>query len=86
MLDKFDALIKIKKPSGRHIGPSDFTVMLKILVSEGVFKKQLGRGHKSFVNISMDPFASLKANPKPLFMWLKHRLQAEQDLHMNLLY
>ena len=91
MLDKFDTLIKINKPSGRHVGPSDerdFSVMLKILVSEGVFKKQQGRGHRSFVNISIDPFASLKANPKPLFMWLKHRLQAEsteQDLLMNLL-
>ena len=91
MLDKFDSSIKIKKPSGRHIGPSDqrdFEIMLKILVSEEVFKHKLGRGHRSFVNISSDPFASLKSNPKPLFVWLKHRLQVEstqQDLNMNLL-
>ena len=91
MPDKFDTPMKIKKPSGRHVGPSyqrDFDAMLKILVKEGVFKKELGRGHKSFLNISADPFASLKSNPKPLFVWLKHCLQVqstEQDLSMNLL-
>lgn len=91
MLDKFDTQMKVKKPSGRHVGPShqkDFDVMLKIVVKEGVFKKELGRSHKSFLNISADPFASLKSNPKPLFVWLKHRLQVEsteQDLSMNLL-
>lgn len=91
MLEKFDTLIKIKKPSGRHISPSDqrdFDVLLKVLVSEGVFRKNLGRGHRSFLNISADPFASLKSNPRPLFVWLKHRLEVEstdQDLSMNLL-
>lgn len=90
LLDKFDRIVKVKKPSGRHIGPSDqrdFEIMLKILVNEAVFKQKLGRGHKSFVNISSDPFTSLKSNPKPLFVWLKHRLQVEstqQDLNMNL--
>lgn len=88
MLDNFDTLIKIKKPSGQYAGPSDQRDMLKILVREGVFKEELGRGHKSFQNISADPFASLKSNPTPLFVWLKHRLQVEsteQDLSMNLL-
>ena len=91
LLERFDSIIKIKKPSGRHIKPSeqkDFEVIVKILVNEGVFRKELGRGHKSFVNISSDPFASLKSNPKPLFVWLKHRLEVEsteQDLNMNLL-
>ena len=53
MLDKFDTPMKIKKPSGQHVGPSyqrDFDAMLKILVKEGVFKKELGIGHKSFLN------------------------------------
>ena len=91
LLERFDSIIKIKKPSGRHIKPSeqkDFEVIVKILVNEGVFMKELGRGHKSFVNISSDPFASLKSNPKPLFVWLKHHLEVEsteQDLNMNLL-
>ena len=63
MLEKFDSLIKIKKPSGRHIAPRDqrdFEVMLTILVNHEVFKKKLGRVHKSFVNISSDSFATLK--------------------------
>ena len=94
LVDRFDTMIKIKikKPSGRYIRPSeqrDFEVILKILVNEGVFtRKELGRGHKSLVNISSDPFISLKSNPKPLFVWLKYCLQlesTEQDLCMNLL-
>ncbi len=55
LLERFDTIIKIKKPSGEHIKPSeqnDFEVIVKILVNEGVFRKELGRGHKSFVNIS----------------------------------
>lgn len=42
ILDKLDNFIKINKSSGRHIGPSDqrdFEIMVKILVSEAVFKQ-----------------------------------------------
>ena len=37
ILDKFDSIIKIKRPSGRHIDPSDqrdFEIMVKSLVNE----------------------------------------------------
>ena len=79
MLKKVDLIAHVKKPSGRHVGPTlqkDFEAILKVLVSEKVFCAQEGRAHKQFTNFSCGPLSSLKKTPVQFQKWLVKRPKA----------
>lgn len=66
MLTKVDMIAHVKKPSGKHIGPiveKDFEAILKVLLSEQVFRTQEGHIHTHFTNFSCDPLSSLIKAP-----------------------
>ena len=48
-----DSLLNVKKPSGRHIGPSaerDFDAILHVLQEQKIFEIK-GRKHRAFPNL-----------------------------------
>ena len=84
LLNKVDTVLHVKKPSGKHVGPSvarDFETILNTLLCEKVFDIQEGRAHRHFKNISCDPFSSLKKSPKELQKWLVKRRRAANIEH-----
>lgn len=69
VIDHFDQELNIKQDAGRHVLLNlneDFTLVLKELNREEIFRKRPGRQDKSFQNISSHPFKALKKEPSRL--------------------
>ena len=64
----------------------DFKLILKVLLSEKVFKCEPGRKHATFANIDADPLFGIKKTIKDFHKWLRqHRKEAaiEQALSLH---
>ena len=76
IINHFDRELDVKQDAGRHEMPNlneDFSLVLNELKREEIFRKKPGRQHRSFQNISSDPFTALKKDPSRLQVWLKKR-------------
>ena len=74
-----DSLLYVKKPSGRHIGPSvqrDFDAILNVLQEQKIFEIKEGRKHRTFPNFNSDPFATIRKKPEAFQKWLIQRRKA----------
>ena len=79
ILKTMDGLLNIKKPSGRHVGPSvqrDFDLIAYVLQEQRVFQITDGRKHHAFPNFHADPFANIRKNPEAFQKWLIQRRKA----------
>ena len=84
MLTAVDALLQVKTPSGRHVGPKvmkDFDAILRVLTDEDILASKTKREHATFKKFTSDPFASLRKDPKAFQKWLISRRKAATIEH-----